>query len=67
MRTGHVVPRDVNDADTRVGKGGEGVGKEVEVVGAAAGAFVNDLLLINLGVIGLRMGVLTMAVIDFPP
>lgn len=67
MRTGYVIPRDVNDADTRVGKGGEGVGKEVEVVGAAARAFVDDLLLINQGLAGLRIGVLTMAVIDFPP
>ena len=28
MRTGHVVPRDVDDADAGVGEGGEEVGGE---------------------------------------
>ena len=67
MWTGHIVPRHVNNADTRVGKGGESVRKEVEMIGAAARAFVDDLLLISPDVVGLRIGGLTMAVIDFPP
>ena len=37
------------------------------MIGAAARAFVDDLLLISPDVVGLRIGDLTMAVIDFPP
>jgi len=36
------VPRHVDDADGRVCESGERVREQVEVVGAAAGAFVND-------------------------
>lgn len=42
-RAGHVVPGQVDDADGLVGELGEGVREEVEVVLAAARAFVDNL------------------------
>lgn len=41
--TRDVIPGHIDNAEGLVGQGGESVGKEVEVVGAAAWAFVYDL------------------------
>lgn len=40
--TGHKLPRHGDDAPVRVVKLGEGIGEEVQMVGAASGALVND-------------------------
>lgn len=50
--TRHIVPRYVDDADIRVSEGGESVREEVEVIFAAARAFVDDLLFISIDVVG---------------
>jgi hypothetical protein len=71
--TGNVGPGYVNDTRGGVGEGGEGVGEEVEVVEAAAWAFVHDLkeiLVCNAKMCqsnGLRrFGAHTIAVMVFP-
>lgn len=42
-----VRPGDVDDARGRIGDGSKGVGKEVELVGAAAWTFVDNLSVLD--------------------
>ena len=64
------VPRHLDDADGWVCESGERVREQVEVVGAAAGAFVDDLLMSVFGLLRAQLekeGVkLTIALIEFP-
>ena len=49
------VPRHIDDAEGRVCKSGECVREEVEMVGAAAGALVDDLLVSVFGFLRVRL------------
>ena len=63
------VPRHIDDAEGRVCESGERVREEVEVVGAAAGALVDDLLVSVFGFLRVRLEgrmKLTIALIEFP-
>ena len=66
VRAWHVVPGDVDDSGARVRKSSECIWEEVEVVGTAAGAFVDNLLHISQDSGKGRTCVLTMAVTDLP-
>lgn len=67
MGTRHVVPKYVDDANTGISKGGKSVWEEVEMVGSAARAFIDNLVLVSLNFAEQGLSILTMAVIDFPP
>lgn len=63
------VPRHIDDAEGRVCESGERVREEVEVVGAAAGALIDNLLVSVFGFLRVRLEgrmKLTIALIEFP-